>query len=426
MPVVAHLLHRLDRAGAEVLAVELARHLRERDARIQPVLLTLDGLGSLANVAREHRIPVACLGRRPGLDHRLVRRLGTALADHGVDLVHAHQYTPFCYAAMARFASRTVGPRFTDLPLLFTEHGRHHPDRVSLKRRMANRLLLAPQDRVTAVAPFVRRALIERERIPGHRIRVIPNGIPPMGVEERHEGGCSPTYASASSSSVPSCLRASVPSSKADLRRVLSLPLDTAVVFHIARFHPVKDHDTGLEAFALLHNRLPNVRLALIGDGTGEQKRAVRSRIESLGLNDVVHVLGHRPDARELLPAADALMLPSLSEGASVTLLEALAAGVPIAATDVGGTPEVVTHHQTALLSPRQDPAALATHLHALLTQPALARRLADQGKADFAQRFTQDLMLDAYLSCYHEMLGLKERVRVHRFPQAAELNRAA
>lgn len=98
-PVIAHVLHRLDRAGAEVLAAGLARGLADR---FDFVFFCLDGLGPLADELIDEGFAVEALDRRPGLDRALARRLRDRAAHHRVDLIHAHQYTPFFYSALAR------------------------------------------------------------------------------------------------------------------------------------------------------------------------------------------------------------------------------------------------------------------------------------------------------------------------------------
>src|SRR6185503_15593669 len=113
---------------------------------------------------------VEVIGRRPGLDWRCPLKLAARWRHHNVDLVQAHQYTPFFYALLARLRNRRP-------PVVFTEHGRHFPDFPRPKRKIANRLLMEKRDRVVAVGRSVKQALIEYEGIPDRRIEVIVNGI---------------------------------------------------------------------------------------------------------------------------------------------------------------------------------------------------------------------------------------------------------
>lgn len=371
-PVIAHILHRLDRAGAEVLAAGLARSLRDD---YQSVFFCLDGLGPLAEELRGEGFVVASFDRRPGIDRSVAKRMRTAIAEHGVSLLHGHQYTPFFYASLARGLS--PGAR-RKLPLIFTEHGRHYPDHRSAKRVLANKLLLARHDAVTAVGGFVRQALIDNEGIAASRIEVIHNGIAP---------GTGPT-ADASERA----------------RTELGLDASAPVIMQVARFHSVKDHATAVRAFAAVHAAMPDARLVLVGDGPG--RPGIEQSVAALGLTEAVVFTGVRADVRALLPGADVFLLSSLSEGISVTLLEAMDAGLPIVATAVGGNGEVVADGQTGLLAPRGDFAVLGRHLRALLTDRDRARAYGQAGRRRLLDRFSQQQMHAGYADAYQALLS--------------------
>jgi L-malate glycosyltransferase len=336
LPTVGHVLHRMDVAGAEVLAAGLCRKL---NGLFRCVLLCLDDRGPLAEQLMREGVAVEHLHRRPGRDLALARRLRDACTRHRIDLLHAHQYTPFFYAACSR--TPLAGLRKCRTPILFTEHGRHYPDIRKPRRVLANKLLLRRGDRVTAVAEFVRQALVRNEAIPAHRIDVVHNGIDPGAY----------THTS----------QADRDAARQRIRAELNLAADQPVLLQVARFHPVKDHATAVRAFAQVHAAHPDAVLLLAGDG--ERRQAIQQLAGELRVANGVRFLGVRRDVRDLMAAADVFVLSSLSEGLSVTLLEAMAAGLPIAATDVGGNGEVIEHSITGLLSPRGDAGQLAGHI---------------------------------------------------------------
>jgi len=336
------------------------------------VFLCLDGVGPLGDGLKAEGFTVVDLGRRPGLDRAVARRLGAVVAEQQIDLLHAHQYTPFFYSAW----SRGLG---SSPPILFTEHGRHYPDRRKLKRVLANRWLLKPTDRVTAVGRFVKRALIANEGIAEQRVDVIHNGIDPQAFP--------PAEAS----------------SRAAARGLIGVDQDTPLVMQVARFHPVKDHHSALVAFARVVDEIPSARLCLIGEG--EDSPGIEALSAELGIHEHVLFLGARNDIAKLLPAADVFMLSSVSEGVSVTLLEAMATGLPIAATDVGGNGEVVDGGKTGLLSPRGDGRALAESLITLLKDPGRRHAMGHAGRTRQLDMFTQDRMHGAYAGLYDRML---------------------
>src|SRR5690606_2485177 len=134
-----------------------------------------------------------------------------------------------------------------------------------------------------------------------------------------------------------------------------------------------------IRAFARVVEQMPDVRLALVGEG--ELRPTVEAQVAELGLAERVQFLGLRQDVAALLPSADVFLLSSVSEGISVTLLEAMAARLPIVATQVGGNPEVVDHGRNGLLSPRGDDAALARNLLMLLRDADMRTRMGDAGR---------------------------------------------
>ncbi len=373
-PVIAQVLHQLWFAGAEVLAADLARRLR---GRYDFVFLCLDKVGPLGEQLAAEGFPVVNLERRPGVDWAVARRLRRVIRDHAIDLLHAHQYTPFFYAA----AARRLGRRPV---ILFTEHGRHYPDYRRWKRVLANRWLLKGHDRITAVGNWTRQCLIDHEGLPAERIEVVYNGIDPrkftLITAERRQA----------------------------MRTRLGLAAETPVILQVARFHPVKGHATILRAVAELTQQSPEAaaRPVLLLAGDGEKRREMEALAQHLGIASQVRFLGVRQDVADLLGAADVFTLSSLSEGISVTLLEAMAAGLPIATTEVGGNPEVVAAGETGLLSPRGDAHALAGNLHTLLADAALRQRMGAAARQRVEAMFTQEKMHARYAAIYDEMLG--------------------
>jgi glycosyltransferase involved in cell wall biosynthesis len=302
--------------------------------------------------------------------------------------LHAHQYTPFFYAAMSRRLRAQP-------PVLFTEHGRHYPDFRRPKRVFANRFLLRQNDYVTAVGQFVKQAVIDNEGIAAQRIEVVHNGIAPQ------EFACPPDAA------------------RAEVRAELGLPAETPLVLQVARFHPVKDHATALRAFAKVvqdaaalpspDSRSPAALPVLLLAGDGDARPAAQTLAEQLKLGDRVRFLGVRQDVARLMAAADVFLLSSLSEGISVTLIEAMATALPIVATDVGGNGEVVRHGQTGLLSPRGEPAPLADNLLQLLRDSDMRQRFGQAGRRRMLAQFQQEQMHARYQRIYDKLLALGE-----------------
>lgn len=368
---VMHVLHTLSVGGAECIVLDLAR---ARGDEMELSVVCLDAPGPLADEAARLGIEVCCTRRAAGLDWRQVRRLAGHIRRIRPDVIHAHQYTPYFYAALA--ASYAGFGR-----ILCTEHGRHWPDVVSWPRQTLNQLLRMRRDRFTAVCRFTAAALRRNERLTGRDVTVIPNGV--------------------------RCAAFDRPARREWLRDLIGAPHDAVVLLHVGRFHPVKDHATAVRAFACTRRAAPSGRLVLVGDGPGRE--GIERLIAELNLADAVCLLGLRSDVGDLLASADGFVCSSLSEGASLSILEAMAAGLPVAATRVGGNAELVLAHgpgQTGLLSPRGDAEALGANLTALLTDAGLRRRLGQAARRRARALFDQHLMHDRFMRLYRQLAG--------------------
>jgi glycosyltransferase involved in cell wall biosynthesis len=367
---VAFVVHLMQVAGAEVLVRETIRRLH---GRIAPAIFCLDAVGRIGEELVAEGVDLVCFNRKPGRDWGVSRKVARAISERGIEVVHAHQYTPFFYSALAKplcgFRPRVI----------LTEHGRHYPDRVSPVRRAVNRLVLDRlADAVTACCRFSAQGLTKTDGFAGARIEVIENGIE---VE-----------------------RYGPPADKALAKEDVGLDADRRFLIHVARHHPVKDQKTLIRGFAVAAPQLPGVDLLMVGDGP------LRPELEALSaaldVVDRVKFLGIRTDIPDLMRAADAFALTSLSEAASLTLLEAMASGLPAIVTAVGGNPEIVRHEQEGLLFARGDVAGCAEAIGRLFRDPDLAVRLGEAGCARALERYQLDRTVEAYFELYRRLAG--------------------
>ena len=362
---VAFVLHTMQVAGAEVLVAETIRRLKPR---IEPVVLCLDAVGQLGEQMQADGVPVIAYGRRSGQDFGVARRMARDLRANGTEIVHAHQYGPFFYGALA---ARLCRPR---PKVIFTEHGRHYPDIVGGRRRLFNSLVLSRLvDRVNAVCEFSARSLASIDGFGRCDIEVIPNGIDP------------PRYAP--------------PANLAEARLGLGLDPCRKYVACVARFHPVKDHETLIRGFARAAAERSDVDLLLVGDGVLRESH--KALVDSLGLRDRVKFLGVRSDVASLLQVVDVFAMTSLSEAASITILEAMAAAKPVVVTAVGGNPEIVRDGVDGLLVPRADPAATAAALLRILGDSSLAAALGASGAEHVQTHFQLKRTIDRYWNIF-------------------------
>ena len=339
----------------------------------QVIFVCLDEMGVIGTSLRDQGYVVEVLQRRPGLDMGSALRLSAILRRYHVDLIHAHQYTPFFYSALARFLSGRI-------PILFTEHGRHAPDYRRPKRIVANRFLLRPYDRLVGVANCVRDALVRNEGFPADRISVTYNGV------------------DASPYTVGRCRRN-------DVRAEFQVAPQDLVIMQVARLNRLKSHTTAIHALAHLIPQFPNLRLILVGEG--EERETIEDLIANLNLESHVKLLGLRDDIPRLLEAADVFLLSSITEGLALTLIEAMLAQLPCVATRVGGNVEVVREGETGFLVEPSNPACLAQALQRILASPELRVQMGNSGRQRAIALFDDRKMHQAYHQIYNGMLGL-------------------
>jgi L-malate glycosyltransferase len=363
---VLQLTHGLGLGGTERVVRDLAADLSGQGFRSS--VYCLDGLGELGQELQNQGVRVEVLGRRSGLDLGLVWRLAKLYRQVHVDIVHAHQYTPYFYAASACLLTPGV-------PVVFTEHGRHYPDHVRLRRALYNQLL-RPVSRYTAVCRATRERLVRLERIPSRAIQVIYNGVD-LGADE------------------PSRLAA---------RNRLGIAPDTPVVLSVARIDRVKDFATLLRAATVARLSIPDLTLLIAGDGDPSYRAELLGLSRGLGLDTHLRFLGARRDIADLLAACDVFALTSLFEAASMTILEAMAAACPVVATAVGGNAELVVDGTTGILTRAGDVSEIAAALVQLLGDRAKARALGAAGRQRVVARFSRRAAVTAYRRLYEEL----------------------
>ncbi len=362
------LVHGLPVGGTERVVVDLCRWLRGR--KVQVLVACLDELGAFGEMLQADGVPTAQLHRQPGFDFGLPGRIAELAGRERIDVIHAHQYTPFFYGVMARYRTRC--------PLLFTEHGRFFPDLPSTKRRIFNRTVGRRVDGITAVSDGVKQALVAVERLPEERIEVLHNGLDvtgfalPDGARER-------------------------------LLAEWGVPVDAPVVGTVARLNSIKNQAMLIRAFARARRSVADAHLLMVGDG--DERANLQQLAHSHQVGEAVHFTGEQTDVPHWLACMNVFALSSLSEGMPMTLLEAMAAGLPILTTDVGGINEMLHRDTEALMTDRDDEAGFAKALTRLLTDVDVRQRLGRSGRARLERDFSLDVIGERYLAIYRQML---------------------
>lgn len=374
-PLIVHVLYRLDTGGMERVLVTLINHTQ---SKYRHAVICLDGFSAFREKIEDPNVPCVALNKKPGKDWLCYIRLWKALRAFKPDLVHTYNYGALDTVPVAKIA----GVR----RVVHAERGRNanDPHGESRKYRYLRRWLAPFIDRYLAVSRDLRDWLTEKVGIDPSRVVYIPNGI------DAASFAVAPT--------------------RGKVRPLLGAfaPPGTILIGTIARLDPVKDQTGLVSAFNFLCESLPDMRgrlrLAIVGEGS--RRSALEAQIADLGLPEQVCLLGNRDDVSEILVEFDIFAFSSIAEGMPGVLLEAMAAGLPVVATEVGGVGDVVSSGITGMLVPAGNPLALAKALASYASDEALRLRHGRAGRERVETEFSLDDMVSAYITLYDGLLG--------------------
>lgn len=354
----------LNLGGMEQVVIQLSRSI-DRD-RFDVRVLCLRSEGPFAEELREAGIPVRLLARPRGggPDYFAFSRLRAVLREERIEVMHTHNTEAMLTAGLAGALARVP-------TMVHTDHAREFPDK--LRYMVAEHLVSHAYYRVVGVSTHTTTALERHEKIPRRKLVTIPNGVDPTPYT-----------------------RAAEP---LEVKRALGIAGRGPVLGIAAKLRPEKRIEDLIEALSYLRLYFPEIVLLIAGVG-GEEEKLRRTAVEH-GVADSVHFLGMRRDIPDILRALDLMVLPSSREGTPMILLEALAAGVPVVATRVGGIPEIITHGLNGSLVEPLQPGALAREITRLLHDPELRARYRHEGRRTFDERFSARAMARRYEALY-------------------------
>ena len=369
IPLVVHLIYRLDFGGLETLLVDFINHMPPERYRHAVVCLT--GYTAFADKITRPGVELYSLDKQPGLGLGIHVKLFKLLRQLRPSVLHTYNFACAEYAAPAWLAGVPVR--------VHAEHGRDASDPQGLNRKhnFLRRALVPFIDRYVPVSHDLARWLTNVVGIPAAKSELIMNGVDTVRFAPNLAAAVTPWAGQ-----------------------------DVFVIGTVGRLQDVKDQASLIEAFALLVANKPEgrarLRLAVVGDGPLRDKLAHKA--QSLGVLELVWFPGARNDIPELMRSFDLFALSSIAEGTPVTLLEAMACGLPVVATAVGGIPEVVQDGVNGALVPASNPQALA---NALDLYAADAARVALHGAAartNIERHYSVAAMVGAYTALYDRL----------------------
>lgn len=371
---ILHLITRLPIGGAERLLIGVLRTLDP--AHFESVVCCIMDRGELAVEVEALGIPLVSLGlmQKHGFDHKVAPALRRLMREQGIDVVHTHLYHANLYG---RLAARGV-----KLPVIVSVHNTY--SRPRWHRLLINRFLARGTYRITAGSREIEEDILRYDKVPTEKVVRLTNCVD----LDRVGSDLSPAQA----------------------KIQLGFAPDDIVIGCVGRMEEQKGHRYLLEAFAQLCSRalVPSARLRLLVVGDGRLSQALHATVARLGIAPACNFPGSISRLGDVYRGIDIFVMPSLWEGLSLAMLEAMAAGLPMIATAVGGTREVIGENNTyGIVVPPADAEALALAIERLLMNPALARSMAESGAGHVRSHYSVVSQVRQLEAIYQQAYGL-------------------
>ncbi|MBI3302972.1 MAG: glycosyltransferase [Deltaproteobacteria bacterium] len=363
LPKVAFVIDELEVGGSQRQLYMMAAGLAGRGWQVQVVCL--QPVLTMATDFTAAGVPVQLIQKRSKLDLRLVSTLYHFFRREQVTVVHAFSSTAEFFAGLA---ARLGGSRVV-------ASIRNYNESLPLVHRMGKKLACALASAVVANSQAGAQAAVAAGIVADEKVHVVPNGI-----ESRR-----PAVA------------------QKEARLCLGVPAEAIVVLSVGRPVWEKGYEVTIEIAKRLAARHSQTLFLIAGDGP--LRSVLEQRIQEAGVGERVRLLGERRDVPVLLAAADLYLNTSVSEGLSNSIMEAMAAGVPVLAAAAGGTPELVLDGETGLLFPPRDHALAIEKLDHLISNPGFRLTLGDQGRWSVEARYGLEAMLSRLESLYRLFL---------------------
>jgi sugar transferase (PEP-CTERM/EpsH1 system associated) len=368
-PLIAHVIYRLDIGGLENGLVNLINHLPED--RYRHVILCLKGYSEFRNRIHRTDVEVIDLKKQEGKDPRLYLRLWRLFRKLKPDIVHTRNLSTLAAVVPAFLAGVPVR--------IHGEHGRDMGDLdgSNTKNRLLRRLFKPFVSHFIALSKDLESYLIHAIRVPKQKISQIYNGVDTKRFYPCREE------------------ESPLPFTEPGL----------VVIGTVGRMQPVKDQLTLTRAFIRLLEQAPQwrqyARLAMIGDGP--LRNQSMALLESAGFTEYAWLPGARDDVAQIMRHMDIFVLPSLAEGISNTILEAMASGLPVIATRVGGNEELVIEDETGFLVAPNDPVSMARSILTYLGEHGLLNKHGQNAKNTAEKQYSIGFMVERYLQTYNK-----------------------
>jgi len=313
-------------------------------------------------------VHIVTLNKKKGLDIKSLINLAQIIRKLNIDILHLHNFSAVLYGTLASFYTKNC--------LIFSSDHNVMLSYQSLPSKIKSRLkgiLGIFHERIIAVSDMVLRSQIKFHPYLSHKYIRIYNGIDKIGFSDRR--------------------------SQDALKKELNLQSDNIVITKIASMYPQKGHEIFFKAAKILINLIPSIRLLVVGDGP--RRKEIEKMVNKMNLTKHVILTGIRKDINTILSITDVFTLSSHWEGLPITILEAMSAGIPVVATDVGGNCEAILHGKNGYLVRPGDYNSIAVSIIRLLKNKALIKQMSITSKNRYEKYFTAKQMVEKTENIY-------------------------
>jgi sugar transferase (PEP-CTERM/EpsH1 system associated) len=357
-----HLIPSMNIGGREKVVIDLVEHTDKSEFKVE--IACLGSEGTFYDRFKKLNVKLHFFRKEPGFDFLLFENLRRFLRKKKYEIVHCHNPGTLIYGALSA--------KLANIPkIVNTEHG--YGTEISKRKILLETVLRNKIYATAAVSNDLKRKLVAHFLANPGKITVIHNGISSENDQQTTD--------------------------KTAVKKSLGINPDDFVVGTVGRLEPVKDQKTLVEAFNILRQKISRTKLLIVGDG--KERQNLQKTTDNLNLGNSIIFAGECNNVERLLQGMDAFVLPSLDEGISMTLLEAMREGVPVIASSVGGNVEVIEENRSGFLVPPGKPDIIAEKLLHLMVNKAMAESMRNNAMQRLLQHFNMNKCAEKYRSLY-------------------------
>lgn len=364
---ILHLIDTTGPGGAETVFIDLLRALQQTELRN---VVVLRGEGWVAEKVRSVGITPLFIDSKGSFNLGYIGALRRLIIDEQIGLIHAHLLGSNVYGALLALISRK--------PMIATFHGA--VDVADGERFLKTKFFLIGlgASRIVCVSKRLERELTARSNLPSRKLQLIYNGVDHFAFHE---------------------------DSGVDLRKELGLKPETTLVVSVGNIRPAKGYEYLINASIRMAESDPDIHFVVVGHQRKALFEELNRQISEAPRAPKIHWLGFREDVADILRQADIFLLPSVSEGFSISTVEAMMAGVPVIATRSGGPEEIIDDGKTGFLIPARDPAAIVDAIKKL-RETEIRKTVVASARSIAGEKFGLATMLKEYRGLYQQLIG--------------------